>query len=42
VTPDWDADTKFRFKRSATVELLVGGVIVAFTAALIGMTFPTL
>jgi putative copper export protein len=42
VTPDWDTDTKFRFQRSATIELLVGGAVVAFTALLIGMTSPTL
>ena len=41
VKPDWNADTKFQFQRSAAIELLAGGVIVAFTAVLIGMTFPS-
>lgn len=42
VTPEWTADTKFQFQRSAALELLVGGAVVAVTALLIGMTFPTL
>jgi putative copper export protein len=41
VIPEWDADSKFRFQRSVTIELLIGGVVVLFTALLIGMSFPT-
>lgn len=41
VIPEWGPDSKFRFQRSVTIELLIGGVVVVFTALLIGMSFPT-
>lgn len=40
VTPDWDDDTAFRFQRSATGELLIGSVILAFTALLVALPLP--
>jgi methionine-rich copper-binding protein CopC/putative copper export protein len=40
VTPEWDADTKFRFQRSAMIELLVGAIVVAVTAVLISTSLP--
>jgi copper transport protein len=41
VTPEWDDDTRFRFQRSASGELLVGAVILAFTALLVATALPT-
>jgi putative copper export protein len=41
VTPDWNDDTGFRFKRSAAGELLVGALVLAATAVLIATALPT-
>jgi copper transport protein len=41
VKADWDADSKFRFQRTVAFELVIGAVVVAFTALLIGMNPPT-
>jgi putative copper export protein/methionine-rich copper-binding protein CopC len=41
VLPEWDGDTKFRFLRSAVAELLVGAVVLAVTAVLVGTALPT-
>ena len=41
VTPEWDDDTGFRFQRSATGELIVGAVILAFTALLVATALPS-
>jgi copper transport protein len=41
VKVDWGDDTRARFRRSAIVELLVGAVVVAFTALLISTALPT-
>lgn len=41
VLPEWDGDTKFRFLRSAVSELLVGALVLAVTAVLIGTALPT-
>jgi putative copper export protein len=41
VLPAWDGDTKFRFVRSAVGELLVGAVVLAVTAVLVGTALPT-
>jgi copper transport protein len=40
VTPDWHDDTKVRFQRTATVELLVGALVVAVTAVLAATALP--
>jgi putative copper export protein/methionine-rich copper-binding protein CopC len=40
VTPEWDADTRFRFARSATFELIVAAVVIAFTALLVSTQLP--
>jgi copper transport protein len=40
VLQPWTDDTAFRFKRSATVELLFGALIVAATAVLISTSLP--
>lgn len=40
VAPHWDADTKFRFQRTATVELIVGAIVLAVTAVLISTPLP--
>ncbi|MDB4876898.1 MAG: hypothetical protein JWM41_3344 [Gemmatimonadetes bacterium] len=40
VRPEWDSDTKFRFQRSATAELLLGALVVAATAFLVGTALP--
>jgi copper transport protein len=40
VRPEWNDDTAFRFKRSATFELLAGAVVVAFTALLVATALP--
>jgi putative copper export protein/methionine-rich copper-binding protein CopC len=40
VTPEWDDDTRFRFQRSATGELIVGAIILAFTALLVATALP--
>jgi copper transport protein len=40
VIPEWDADTRFRFARSAAFELIVGAVVVAFTALLVSTQLP--
>ena len=40
VTPTWSDDTGFRFKRSATMELLVGACIVGATAVLVSTALP--
>jgi putative copper export protein len=41
VTPEWDHATSFRFRRSATAELLVGAIVVALTALLVSTGLPT-
>jgi len=40
VTPQWTAETKFRFQRTATLELLVAATVVAVTAALVSTPLP--
>ena len=40
VTPEWDDDTRFRFQRSATGELIVGAIILAITALLVATALP--
>ncbi len=40
VSVEWDADTKFRFQRSATLELLVGAIVIAMTAVLVSTPLP--
>jgi putative copper export protein len=40
VVPAWDSDTKFRFERTATGELLVGALVLAVTAVLISTALP--
>lgn len=40
VTPEWDADTRFRFARSATFELIFAAVVIAFTALLVSTQLP--
>jgi putative copper export protein len=40
VTPQWNAETKFRFQRTAALELLVGATVIAVTAALISTPLP--
>lgn len=40
VQPEWNDDTGFRFKRSATVELIVGAALLAATAMLISTPLP--
>jgi putative copper export protein/methionine-rich copper-binding protein CopC len=40
VTAEWDDDTRFRFQRSATGELIVGAIILAFTALLVATALP--
>jgi methionine-rich copper-binding protein CopC/putative copper export protein len=40
VTRDWSANTGSTFRKSAIGELLVGGIIVAITAVLIGTAMP--
>jgi putative copper export protein len=41
VSVDWTDETRARFRRSATVELIAGAVVVAFTALLISTALPT-
>jgi len=40
VTPEWNDDTGFRFKRSAALELVVGAALLAATAMLISTALP--
>jgi methionine-rich copper-binding protein CopC/putative copper export protein len=40
VVAEWDDDTKFRFQRSATLELLVGAIVVGVTAVLVSTALP--
>lgn len=40
VIPDWTDDTRFRFRRSAALELVVGACIIAATAVLITTALP--
>jgi len=40
VARNWNDDTAFRFKRSATFELVAGAVVVAFTALLVATALP--
>jgi putative copper export protein len=40
VQPEWSDDTDFRFKRSATLELIVGAGLLAATAMLISTALP--
>lgn len=40
VRPEWDADTGFRFQRTATMELIVGAIVLAVTAALLSTPLP--
>jgi len=40
VSPPWDADTKFRFQRTATMELIVSALVLAVTAALVSTPLP--
>jgi putative copper export protein/methionine-rich copper-binding protein CopC len=40
VAPEWNADTKFRFQRTATIELIVGAVVLGVTAALVSTALP--
>lgn len=40
VSPQWDADTKFRFQRTATMELIVSALVLAVTAALVSTPLP--
>jgi putative copper export protein/methionine-rich copper-binding protein CopC len=41
VRPQWDDDTRFRFQRSASGELVIGAVILAFTALLVATALPS-
>jgi putative copper export protein len=41
VTPEWDDDTRFRFQRSGSGELIIGAVILAFTALLVATALPS-
>ena len=41
VVPEWDGGTKSRFLRSAVGELLVGALVLAVTAVLVGTALPT-
>jgi copper transport protein len=41
VTPDWTDDTRFRFRRSAAGELLVGALVLAATAVLVSTALPS-
>jgi putative copper export protein/methionine-rich copper-binding protein CopC len=40
VAPEWNADTKFRFQRTATIELIVGAIVLAVTAVLLSTPLP--
>jgi putative copper export protein/methionine-rich copper-binding protein CopC len=40
VAPAWNSDTKFRFQRTATIELIVGAIVLAVTAVLISTPLP--
>lgn len=40
VSPPWDADTKFRFQRTATMELIVSALVLAVTAVLVSTPLP--
>jgi putative copper export protein len=40
VIPEWSADTRGSFRKSAVGELLVSGIIVAITAVLVGTAMP--
>jgi putative copper export protein/methionine-rich copper-binding protein CopC len=40
VSVDWNADTKFRFQRSAAAELVVGALVIAVTAILVSTPLP--
>lgn len=40
VRPQWDPDTTFRFQRTATIELIVGAIVLAVTAALVATALP--
>jgi len=40
VIPDWDSKTAGRFRRTAIIELLVGAVVLAFTALLVSTALP--
>jgi putative copper export protein len=40
VSPPWDTDTKFRFQRTATMELIVSALVLAVTAALVSTPLP--
>jgi len=40
VSVDWNADTKFRFQRSAAAELVVGAIVIAMTAVLVSTPLP--
>jgi putative copper export protein/methionine-rich copper-binding protein CopC len=40
VVPEWNADTAFRFHRSATVEVIVGAIVLAVTAVLLSTPLP--
>jgi copper transport protein len=40
VIPDWTATTARRFKLTATAELVVGAVVIAFTALLVSTALP--
>jgi putative copper export protein/methionine-rich copper-binding protein CopC len=41
VVPEWEGGTKSRFLRSAVGELLVGALVLAVTAVLVGTALPT-
>jgi len=40
VAPEWNADTKFRFQRTATIELMIGAIVLAVTAVLLSTPLP--
>jgi len=40
VMPQWDADTKFRFQRTAAMELIVGAIVLGVTAVLVSTPLP--
>jgi putative copper export protein len=40
IAPAWNADTKFRFQRTATMELIVGAIVLAVTAVLLSTPLP--
>lgn len=40
IAPEWGDDTRFRFQRSATAELVVGAIVIGLTAVLVITALP--